>query len=105
MFPTKSSETGSRKIYLREISHHLRGRINVAAYKVFLHVPSFVYSIFSLCSNGCLHVHPDAMKKIDEILQNDLNVTANKNPYGKMPYPYSCQGILSIQQIDGFAKF
>ena len=52
-----------------------------------------------------MHVHPDAMKKIDEILQNDLNVTANKNPYGKLPYPYSCQGILSIQQIDGFAKF
>lgn len=64
----------------------------------------FIY-FFCFCSNGCLHVHPDAMKKIDEILTNDLNVTANKNPFGELPYPYPCQGICSIQQIDGFVQF
>ncbi|XP_028416680.1 uncharacterized protein LOC114540871 [Dendronephthya gigantea] len=53
-------------------------------------------------SNGCLHVHPDSMKRIDEILQKDLHVKANENPFGKLPYPYPCQGIMSIEQIDGF---
>ncbi|CAB4014592.1 partial [Paramuricea clavata] len=56
-------------------------------------------------SNGCLHVHPDSMKKIDDILQNKLNVKANENPFGKQPYPYRCQGIMSIQQIDGYLQF
>ncbi|XP_046841485.1 uncharacterized protein LOC124435547 [Xenia sp. Carnegie-2017] len=51
-------------------------------------------------SNGCMHVHPDDMKKIDDILIRELNVKANENPFGKMPYPYPCQGILSIEQID-----
>ena len=56
-------------------------------------------------SNGCLHVHPDSMKRIVDILQKKLNVTANENPFGKQPYPYRCQGILSIQQIDDFMNF
>lgn len=47
-----------------------------------------------------MHVHPDDMKKIDDILIRELNVKANENPFGKMPYPYPCQGILSIEQID-----
>lgn len=51
-------------------------------------------------SNGCLHVHPDDMKTIDSILINDLDVKPNVNPFGKNPYPYPCQGLMSIQQID-----
>lgn len=51
-------------------------------------------------SNGCLHVHPDDMKKLDSILVNELGVNLNINPFGKLPYPYPCQGLLSIEQID-----
>ena len=70
----------------------------------FLAVYLKIISFHFLDSNGCLHVHPDAMKEIDSILQDKLNVKANKNPFGKLPYPYTCQGILSIEQIDGFSR-
>lgn len=50
-------------------------------------------------SNGCLHVHPDDLKKIDSILMDELHVKLNVNTFGKRPYPYRCQGLLSIQQI------
>ena len=79
----------------------------LTGFKKWAPIISFVYSYYFgvFFSNGCLHVHPDDMKKIDDILKLDLNVTVNKNPYGKLPYPYPCQGILSIQQIDGFLEF
>ena len=45
------------------------------------------------------------MKNLDDILQKELNVKANENPFGKLPYPYRCQGIMSIQQIEEFTQF
>ena len=39
------------------------------------------------------------MKKIDDILINELGVTENENPFGKVPYPYIPQGLLSIDQV------
>lgn len=56
------------------------------------------YSFF-LNSEGCIHVHPKDLKKINEIL-DEMGVVTHKNPFGKQPYPYTPQGILSIEQID-----
>ena len=50
-------------------------------------------------SNGCVHVHPDVQKKIVEVLLS-LGVVENENPFGKLPYPYKIQGIVSVEQID-----
>jgi len=50
-------------------------------------------------SNGCVHAHPEDQKKITDILLS-IGVTANENPYGKLPYPFKAQGIVSVEQID-----
>ncbi|XP_068731715.1 uncharacterized protein [Montipora capricornis] len=50
-------------------------------------------------SLGCIHVHPSALKKINELLDK-MGVVIHKNPFGKKPYPYTPQGILSVEQID-----
>ena len=38
--------------------------------------------------------------KIDNILVNELGVVVHTNPFGKNPYPYTPQGLLSVEQID-----
>ncbi len=45
-------------------------------------------------SAGCVHAWPEAVKKIAEILKS-LGVVANENPFGKVPYPFKPQGLLS----------
>lgn len=50
-------------------------------------------------SNGCVHAHPEDQKKITDILLS-IGVEANKNPFGKLPYPFKTQGIVSVEQID-----
>ena len=50
-------------------------------------------------SNGCVHVHPEVQKKIVEILL-ELGVVENENPFGKLPYPFKIQGVVSVEQID-----
>ena len=51
-------------------------------------------------SHGCLKTHPDDMKTIVNLLISKTGAIANKNPFGKLPYPYSPQGIIAIEQID-----
>ncbi|XP_078349810.1 uncharacterized protein LOC144634662 isoform X2 [Oculina patagonica] len=51
-------------------------------------------------SHGCIHVHPRDMDKINNILVKELGVVIHKNPFGENPYPYTPQGLLSIDQID-----
>ena len=53
-----------------------------------------------LNSDGCIHVHPMDLSKIDDILVNQLGVVIHKNPFGKKKYPYIPQGLLSVEQID-----
>ncbi|KAL9643868.1 hypothetical protein ABK040_013281 [Willaertia magna] len=48
-------------------------------------------------SHGCVHAHPEDIKKIAEILKNQLGVVAHENTLGKYPYPYVSQGLLSIE--------
>lgn len=50
-------------------------------------------------SNGCVHVYPEIQKELIDILLS-LGVVENENPFGKLPYPYKIQGIVSVEQID-----
>eukprot|EP01034_Spumella_vulgaris_P033770 gene33770-41660_t len=47
-------------------------------------------------SSGCIHAHPSDVEKISSILIS-LGVTANKNPFSGVNYPYKPQGIAVIQ--------
>jgi hypothetical protein len=47
-------------------------------------------------SHGCIHGWPEDIKKVSDILVNQLNVQVRENPFGKLPYPYKPQGLLSI---------
>jgi hypothetical protein len=51
-------------------------------------------------SHGCIHAHPEDIKKISDILINELGVEARENTFGKLPYPYTPQGLLSVWSID-----
>jgi len=50
-------------------------------------------------SSGCVHSWPEDVKKIAEILKS-LGVKANENPFGKLPYPYTPQGIVVVENVD-----
>ena len=51
-------------------------------------------------SNGCMHISPSDMKHIVDLLINKTGAVVNKNPFGKLPYPFKVQGIISVEQID-----
>lgn len=51
-------------------------------------------------SLGCIHAWPQSIETVFDILTQRLNVTVRPNPFGKTPYPYEPQGLLSVQQID-----
>jgi hypothetical protein len=50
-------------------------------------------------SHGCIHTHPDQCNQIWQLLVA-LGVKIHKNTDGKLPYPYTPQGVISIEQID-----
>lgn len=50
-------------------------------------------------SHGCIHAHPDDVKQIWNILVS-IGVQVRPNTGGKLPYPYTPQGILSVELID-----
>eukprot|EP01084_Bolivina_argentea_P050184 92272_1 len=50
-------------------------------------------------SDGCIHVYPDDLDKINNILINQLGVVVRNNTFSSKNYPYSPQGIISVQQI------
>eukprot|EP00761_Pharyngomonas_kirbyi_P013327 gb/GECH01013355.1/.p1 GENE.gb/GECH01013355.1/~~gb/GECH01013355.1/.p1 ORF type:complete len:298 (+),score=59.84 gb/GECH01013355.1/:1-894(+) len=50
-------------------------------------------------SHGCIHAHPDDIKEIWHILVS-MGVKVHKNPFGKLPYPYKPQGVLSVEMIE-----
>jgi len=50
-------------------------------------------------SHGCIHGHPEDIKKVWKILVS-IGVRVRPNTDGKLPYPYVPQGILSLEQID-----
>lgn len=51
-------------------------------------------------SNGCIHVSPEDQKIIIDLLVNKCDCHVNENTFGKLPYPYKTQGIVSIEQLD-----
>jgi len=50
-------------------------------------------------SHGCIHTHPTDCNQIWQILVG-LGVQIRNNTFGKLPYPYAPQGLLSLEQID-----
>jgi len=50
-------------------------------------------------SHGCVHTHPTDCNKVWQILVS-LGVEIRPNTFGKLPYPYKPQGLISIEQID-----
>jgi len=51
-------------------------------------------------SNGCIHAHPDDIKTIWELLVSVAGVQVHQNTFGKLPYPYPTQGLLSVELVD-----
>jgi len=48
-------------------------------------------------SSGCIHAHPEDVKKIYHTLTNKLGVKVNDNTFSGKNYPYKCQGIAVIE--------
>lgn len=49
-------------------------------------------------SAGCIHAAPNDIKYIAHTLKA-LGVVAHRNPFGKTPYPYKPQGLLSVELV------
>jgi len=50
-------------------------------------------------SHGCIHTFPANIEIIWQILIG-LGVQVRNNTFGKLPYPYKPQGIISVELID-----
>lgn len=50
-------------------------------------------------SHGCVHAAPEDIKAVWEILVS-IGVVVHQNTFGKLPYPYPTQGLLSIELLD-----
>jgi len=50
-------------------------------------------------SHGCIHCHPTDIEAIWHLLVG-LGVKVNTNTFGKLPYPFKPQGLLSVEQMD-----
>lgn len=51
-------------------------------------------------SLGCIHAWPESIYTIWQILVNECGVIVNPNTDGQLPYPYTPQGLLSVELID-----
>ena len=51
-------------------------------------------------SFGCVHVWPENIRAIFQLLTQQLHVEVRPNTNGLLPYPYEPQGLLSIEQDD-----
>lgn len=51
-------------------------------------------------SEGCIHSWPEDIDAIQRTLQKELGVVAHNNTGGALPYPYKCQGLLSVYLVD-----
>jgi hypothetical protein len=51
-------------------------------------------------SLGCIHAYPATIATIWTLLTQSLGVQVRPNTDGQLPYPYRCQGLLSIEQVD-----
>ena len=51
-------------------------------------------------SHGCVHAHPEDIEAVWHILVDQLGVVVHNNTFGKLPYPYKPQGLLSIELVE-----
>jgi hypothetical protein len=49
-------------------------------------------------SSGCLHAHPEDIQRVYQLLLG-LGVQVRKNPFSGKNYPYSPQGLCSIELV------
>jgi hypothetical protein len=50
-------------------------------------------------SHGCVHGHPADIDALWQILTNDLGVAIRNNTNGHLPYPYTPQGLVSVERV------
>jgi hypothetical protein len=50
-------------------------------------------------SLGCIHAYPHSIETVWKILTTELGVVAHKNVGGVTPYPYTSQGLLSVELV------
>ena len=50
-------------------------------------------------SDGCIHVYPDVLDQMNQILTTKLGVVVHNNTFSSKDYPFKPQGIISVQQI------
>jgi len=50
-------------------------------------------------SAGCIHIHPDDLGIVDQIVTESMGVVIHPNPFTGQNYPYVTQGIISIELI------
>ena len=50
-------------------------------------------------SEGCIHTAPTTVHRVWQTLAG-MGVQVRDNPFGKLPYPYKPQGLLSIELVD-----
>ncbi|KNC55292.1 uncharacterized protein AMSG_10933 [Thecamonas trahens ATCC 50062] len=67
---------------------------------ILMHTGDFDPSLPLPNSHGCVHSWPADIKQVWQILVNDLGVVVHNNTFGKLPYPYKPQGLLSIAIVD-----
>ena len=50
-------------------------------------------------SAGCVHTHPSALQQLGELLKSRCGVVARPNTDGRLPYPYSPQGLAVVYEL------
>jgi len=51
-------------------------------------------------SEGCIHAWPASIERVWHLLTEDLGVKVRPNTNGKLPYPYTPQGLFSVYLVD-----
>ena len=50
-------------------------------------------------SAGCVHTHPSALQLLGELLKSRCGVVARPNTDGRLPYPFSPQGLAVVYEL------
>ena len=50
-------------------------------------------------SAGCVHTHPSALQRLGQLLKSRCGVVARPNTDGRLPYPYSPQGLAVVYEV------
>lgn len=51
-------------------------------------------------SLGCIHVWPEEMGLMEDIMKKMLKIQPTTNSNGRIPFPYKPRGLLAIELVD-----